>query len=420
MFKRFLLLLPLIWLAACSTAPRAPISSGGTAGGGNARYASVGFGQLPDWNAQQSGATLLALQQSCKTLQKRAGWASVCSEASRVSPDDAAAVRQFFETRFVPWQMRDGANSTGLITGYYEPLLSGSRSKSARTPYPVYGAPADLLSLDVSAADRGRSVLVARRAGAKRLAVVPGKASAGVGEFELHPADFSNDGRSKTMKGRIDGNRFVPYYTRAQIAQGMGVNSAQVLAWVENPVELFFLQVQGSGRIQLDDGSFLRVGFADMNGYPYQSIGKWLVSQGQMTLGDASMQGIQDWIARNPSRQDELFNVNPSYIFFRTLGHPEGGPLGAMGVPLTDGYSIAVDPHYIPLGSPVYLSTTYPLSTQPLNRLVHAQDTGTAIRGALRADFFWGFGTEAGMYAGRMKQQGSLWLLLPKGMNPPA
>jgi membrane-bound lytic murein transglycosylase A len=419
MFKRFLLLLPLLWLAACSTAPRTPTPGGSTSSGDTARYASVGFNQLPDWRAQQSGATLLALQQSCKTLQKRTGWASVCNEANRLSPDDAVAVRQFFETRFVPWQLRDGANNTGLITGYYEPLLSGSRSKSARTPYPVYGAPADLLSLDVSAADRVRSVLVARRAGAKRLVVV-GKSSAGAGEFELRPADFANDGRSKALKGRIDGNRFVPYYTRAQIAQGMGVNTAQVLAWVENPVELFFLQVQGSGRIQLDDGSFLRVGFADMNGYPYQSIGKWLVNQGQMTLGDASMQGIQDWIARNPSRQDELFNANPSYIFFRTLGHPEGGPLGAMGVPLTDGYSIAVDPHYIPLGSPVYLSTTYPLSTQPLNRLVHAQDTGTAIRGALRADFFWGFGTEAGMYAGRMKQQGSLWLLLPKGMNPPA
>ncbi|VEB44987.1 Membrane-bound lytic murein transglycosylase A precursor [Chromobacterium violaceum] len=368
---------------------------------------------LPSWNDQAVGDSLQGLRQSCRTLQKKPAWSGVCREAGALADNDADAARRFFENRFTAWKLRDGGRDSGLITGYYEPLLNGSLNRSERTPWPVYGAPRDMLSVDVPMSQRNRGALRAKQAGPGRLVLAAAAISRSIRPTSRgsarHPAE-----------GRLSGSRLLPYFTRGQINQGSIAGSAPVIAWVEDPVELFFLQVQGSGRIQLDDGSFLHVGFADQNGYPYQSIGKWLVDKGEMTMGQASMQGIKDWLAKNPQRRDELLAVNQSYIFFKPLPGDNGGPIGALGVPLTGGYSIAVDPRYIPLGAPVYLSTTWPHSSEPLVRLVHAQDTGSAIKGALRADLFWGYGTEAGMYAGRMKQQGSLWLLLPKGVSPGA
>lgn len=405
MLRKWLLLLLVVGLAACSTS-----SPPGKPGGGPRDTATPSA--LPSWSQQELGDTLAALKQSCKAIARKPGWAEVCRQADGISNDNTVAVRQFFENRFAAWKVNDGARDSGLITGYYEPLLNGSRVRSARTPWPVYGIPADFYSVDVPQAMRGKSSLMARRSGPNRLAL------SSTGDIEIRPADFPADNRATRLKGRLDGKRLLPYYTRAEINQGKGVSNAPILAWAEDPVELFFLQVQGSGRIQLDDGSFIHIGYAEQNGYGYQSIGKWLVDKGELTMGDASMQGIKDWLARNPQRQQELFAVNPSYVFFKTLPGDNGGPVGALGVPLTGGYSIAVDPRYIPLGAPVYLVTTWPHSTQALARLVHAQDTGSAIKGAVRADFFWGFGTEAGMYAGRMKQQGNLWMLLPKGMSP--
>jgi membrane-bound lytic murein transglycosylase A len=191
-----------------------------------------------------------------------------------------------------------------------------------------------------------------------------------------------------------------------------------VLFWAENAVDLFFLHVQGSGQVELPDGERARVGYADQNGHPYASIGRWLIDQGEMTLEQVSMQGIRDWARRNPERLGEMLEANPSYVFFRELPLTGGGPLGALGVPLTPGRSIAIDPRHIPQGVPVFLSTTYPLSERPLRRLMMAQDTGSAIRGVVRADFYWGTGREAGERAGRMKQQGRMWALLPRGMTP--
>jgi membrane-bound lytic murein transglycosylase A len=170
--------------------------------------------------------------------------------------------------------------------------------------------------------------------------------------------------------------------------------------------------------VQLPDGSLVRIGYADQNGHPYQSIGRWLVSQGELTLDKASMEGIKRWAQDNPQRLNELLNANPSYVFFRETPSASGGPVGGLGVPLSEGRSIAVDPRSVPLGAPVFLATTYPLSDQPLERLVMAQDTGGAIKGVVRADFFWGFGAEAGREAGKMRQQGRMWVLLPTGMKP--
>jgi membrane-bound lytic murein transglycosylase A len=222
--------------------------------------------------------------------------------------------------------------------------------------------------------------------------------------------------KNMRLRGKLVGNKVVPYPARAELAQS-GVLAGSELIWVDNPIDAFFLQVQGSGRVQIaDTKETVRVAYADQNGHPYRSIGRYLVDKGELTMDQASAQGIKAWLAANPKRQQELLNANPGYVFFKEekLIDPRKGPKGALGVPLTPQRSVAVDPNYIPLGAPVFLSTTQPGSNAPLQRMVVAQDTGGAIKNAVRADFFWGFGAEAGEKAGRMKQRGMLWVLLPK------
>lgn len=295
--------------------------------------------------------------------------------------EDEAAARHYFETRFTAHRIiaQDGRDE-GLITGYYEPILKGRREPEAGFKHPVYAVPDDLIVVDLG---------------------------------ELHP-----ELRNLRLRGRLQGRRLVPYNSRAEIDRAAAAFPARPLAWVADAVELFFLQVQGSGQIELASGQRLRLGFADQNGHPYRALGRFLIERGELKQDQASMQAIKAWAAANPGKLQEALDSNPSYVFFRELPPPKDpfeGPPGALGVPLTPGYSAAVDPRYIPLGSPVFLQTTYPLSDQPLERLVLAQDTGGAIRGAVRADFFWGTGEEPGAHAGRMRQQGRLWLLWPRG-----
>jgi membrane-bound lytic murein transglycosylase A len=299
-------------------------------------------------------------------------------------------VRAFFETHFIPYQVTAAeGGDTGRITGYYEPLLTGSRTKTSRFSVPLYSVPDDLLTIDLT---------------------------------ELYP-----ELKDKRLRGRVEGRRVVPYWPRADIETGHAALDGKVLVYVEDPVEAFFLQIQGSGRIKLEDGSILRVGYADQNGHPYRSIGTVLIERGELTLDRASMQGIREWGRRNPDKLPELLDQNPSYVFFREVPAPApgtleaaiDGPFGSLGVPLLRERTIAVDPRSVPLGAPVFLATTYPLSSQPLRRLVLAQDTGGAIRGAVRGDFFWGFGDEAGRQAGRMRQEGRMWILWPKDAPPP-
>src|SRR5258708_7164011 len=207
----------------------------------------------------------------------------------------------------------------------------------------------------------------------------------------------------------------IPYYSRAEIdSKGNGF-AAPVLGWTVDPVELFFMQMEGSGQLRLESGERVRLGFADQNGHPFRSLGRYLVERGEMKLEEASMQSIKAWAAANPARLQEALNQNPSYVFFRELPASGDGPVGALGTPLSPEYSIAVDRRFVPLGAPVYLATTFPLSDEPLERLVAAHDTGGAIRGAVRADFYWGSGADAGTRAGRMRQQGRMWLLWPRG-----
>lgn len=324
-----------------------------------------------------------ALRASCATLSRQATWKPVCDRAGHLGPTPSTtAARQFFEANFTPWQLTNADGSTqGLVTGYYEPLIRGSRTRSARSTWPIHGVPKDMLTIELG---------------------------------DVYP-----ELKSLRLRGRLVGNKVLPYWNRAQFGERAEQAQAPVLLWADDPIELFFLQVQGSGRVQLPDGRTVRIGYADQNGHPYQSIGRWLVAQGELPLEKASMDGIKAWAEANPERLHELLNANPSYVFFRELPASSGGPVGALGVPLSAGRSIAVDPRFVPLGAPVFLSTTHPLSATPLQRLVLAQDTGGAIKGVVRADFFWGFGADAGREAGRMRQQGSMWVLLPKGVNPP-
>ncbi|HUL41841.1 MAG TPA: murein transglycosylase A [Burkholderiales bacterium] len=332
---------------------------------------------MPGWTDDNLAQSWDAFLQSCSVLVNQTPWQPVCLTAEFYEHKDNQSLRLFFETNFTPYQVvnADGSDQ-GLVTGYYEPLLHGSRTPSKRFRYPIYGVPDDLLVVDMS---------------------------------DVYP-----ELKNLRLRGRIVGKKVVPYYSRAEIEEGEPALKGRELLWVDDPVELFFLQIQGSGRIKLDTGETLHIGYAEQNGYPYKSIGRMLVERGELPLEKASMQGIKNWAIQNPERLTMLLNENPSYVFFRILPNDLPGPIGSLGVPLTAGRSLAIDPRAIPQGSPVYLATTWPNSDKPLNRLMMAQDRGGAINGGVRADFFWGFGEDAANQAGKMKQPGRMWVLLPK------
>jgi peptidoglycan lytic transglycosylase A len=331
---------------------------------------------IPGWRDDNPQFAWGAFITSCSALKHQPAWQSVCSVAAALSVPSRETLQRFFESSFTPYQVvnPDGSDS-GLITGYYEPLLYGSRSRGPRYRYPVYGIPDDLLVIDLG---------------------------------ELYP-----ELKNMRLRGRLDGRRVAPYFNRAQIESGAAPVAGKEIAWVEDAVELFFLQIQGSGRIRLDSGETIMLGYADQNGHPYRSLGRLLIDRGELALERTSMQGIKAWAKQHPEKLQEALNYNASYVFFREMPADLPGPLGALGVPLTARRSIAVDARYLPLGAPVFLATTLPNSRQPLNSLMFAQDTGGAIRGAVRADFFWGFGDEAAALAGRMRQSGKMWVLLP-------
>lgn len=381
----WLVLVLSVWLAACR-APLPPtppvVEIKPPVGKPSPDFMLSKWETLPDWLSQDLSASWPALQQSCRALRLKPVWLPICAAAEKVEREDVMAQRTFYETWFTPYQVfnPDGTDA-GLITGYYEPLLKGSRTRSERFAFPIYAPPEDMLEVDMG---------------------------------ELFP-QF----RGQRVRGRLQGKRVVPYFNRAEIDAG-SANALQgrELYWVENPVELFFLQIQGSGRIELEDGRRVKIGYADQNGHPYASIGKKLIDMGELKPEEASMQGIKNWAEKNLERLYVLLGQNPSYVFFRELPDTLSAPLGALGVPLTEEYSIAVDVRTIPLGVPVFLATTQPNSGEALNRLMFAQDTGGAIKGAVRADFYWGFGELAAVRAGSMRQSGRLWVLFPKGGEP--
>lgn len=347
------------------------------------RLEPAAWSELPDWGRDSVRASLEAFSRSCTALDKQPAWSGVCAGAQTLGGATNGELVSFFELNFDPYRVVNGdGTDTGLVTGYYEPLLRGSRTQTARYRFALYAVPPDLLTIDLAS-------------------VYP----------EL---------KNRRLRGRLEGNRVVPYFSRGDIDRADAPLRGSELVWVDDAVDAFFLHIQGSGQVELETGERLRVGYADQNGHPFKSLGRVLIDRGEIPRERASMQGIKEWVRRNPARAQEMLNTNPSYVFFRELPRELPGPLGALGVPLTPERSIAMDARVVPLGAPVYLATTWPNTSDPLNRLVSAQDTGGAITGGVRADFFWGFGDAAGSQAGKMRQQGRMWVLWPKGSQPPA
>jgi membrane-bound lytic murein transglycosylase A len=355
---------------------------------GPLRLTLLGFPDLTDWSTTDPGPALAAFQRSCvvlmaqpptKSLGNYAGtvadWREPC-RAAMLSPPRPENARGFFEHWFVPVRVSAGDVTDGLFTGYYEPLIHASRAKHDRYQTPVYGRPGDLIDVDL---------------GAFRPALA--------GEH---------------IEGRLAGRQLVPYDTRAQI-DAKGLKPAPVLFYADDPVAVFFLHIQGSGRVVFDDGTSVRVAYAGQNGWPYTAIGHTLIAQGALERGKVSLQTIRAWLHAHPDQARAVLESDQSFVFFaeHDIGDPALGSEGAAKVPLTPGASIAVDPRIHPLGAPFFIDTTTP-DGKPLRRLFVAQDIGGAIRGPVRADIFFGFGAEAEALAGEMKQSGQLYVLLPK------
>lgn len=350
-------------------------------------FEKFSFQKLPNWGASDHGGALVAFKNSCsKIIQsakeqqglpmlRLADLQYACQQAEHWQ----GHARNYFETYFDVYSASVNGARESFFTGYYEPELNASLTRKAGFQTPIYALPNDLITVNLN--------------------------------------DFDNGWQGKKLRGRIAGAELKPYWSRATINhQGI---PAPVIAWAENAVDVFFLHIQGSGLLALDNGDKLRVGFAGRNGRPYTAIGKPLIEQGALDAATISMQSIRAWLANNPARAQSIMNLNESYIFFRPLSHNQNsiegsGPVGAHGVPLTARHSIAVDPDYWHYGLPLYISAEHPTDNGSFHQLMIAQDTGSAIKGPLRGDVFWGNGPYATEMAGKMKSKGVTWVLLPK------
>ncbi len=351
----------------------------------------VGFEALPGWTDDPMAEALPALLKSCHRLvaqpaERAVGpgglagrvgdWSRPCDALATADAADSAALRKLIEELFQPFAVSNAGKAEGLFTGYYEAELKGAESPETAGATPLYRLPDDLVTVDL-----GR---------------------------------FRADLKGNRLVGRVREGRLVPYLTREEIDAGALAGQGAELLWAADPVDVFFLHVQGSGRVVFPDGRVVRVGFAGSNGHPFYAIGRALIDEGLIDRKTASMQVIRDWLRANPEKAREVMQRNARYIFFREITGE--GPIGAQGVALTPGRSLAVDSKILPLGVPLYLDTTWPATDKPLRRLMVAQDVGSAIKGAVRGDFFWGSGEAALAEAGRMKQNGTYYLLLPKAV----
>ncbi len=380
----------LLALAGCV----APQPGGKPAAPGPMALSPVAFNALPGWQADQQSGALTAFRASCAHMAATLGgsgdaakyggtsaqWQPACAAAASV-PDSDAAARAFFEAYFQPNAISQNGSANGLFTGYYEPEVRGSRAPGPGYETALLAKPSDLISVDLGA--------------------------------------FADDLKGRHITGRIEKAGFVPYYDRAEIEAGALRARRLEFLWLADPVDAFFLQIQGSGRVKLQDGRVIRVTYAAQNGRPYVPIGRVLADQGDIPLDKVSLQSIRAWLDAHPGEAADMMNRNPSYVFFRELTglKPDEGPPGAMGAQLTPGRSAAIDRAYLPLGAPLFLDTTDPLDGTPLRRLLIAQDLGGAIKGAVRADIFFGWGDDAEARAGKMRGHGQAYVLLPR---PPA
>lgn len=384
-----LVVLAALVLAGCEPEPEKKPVEPSPPKAARAVLSAVSFEELPGWQADRQDEALPALARSCARIaampaDRAIGPAMPGALAGDLAPScvaladlptgDPVAARRFFETWFRPFRVANNDDPDGLFTGYFEIELNGSLTRSKTYDQPVYRKPDDLVTVDLG--------------------------------------DFDPSLAGRAVVGRVDGDRLKPYFPRGDIQDGALVGRGLELVWLDDPLDAFMLHVQGSGRVVLDDGRSTRIGYAGNNGYPYKSIGRELIERGELQPGKASWQDIRSWMEADPQKAIELLAVNRRYIFFREI--VGDGPLGAQGVALTPRRSLAVDPQYIPLGLPLWLDTVWPGGEdRPLQRLMVAQDTGSAIKGPVRGDFYWGTGDDALALAGRMKHLGQYYLLLP-------
>jgi membrane-bound lytic murein transglycosylase A len=357
----------------------------------------VNYKQLPGWQADQQQLALPALQSSCKVILNKIrydqwdntpnnrAWRQSCSAIMDV-PSDASTqlTRSTLQKWFTPYLVADGKNSTGLFTGYYNPTIAGSLTQTPYYSVPIYARPRDLVKIDLG---------------------------------KVNPSLAGHYGyRLKTTNGY----QLLP--TRAEIAAGVPLPNTEVLAWVHSEVDRFFMQIQGSGSIQLADGSLLLLGYDGQNGRSYYPIGKHLIETGAIPKNQVSMQAICAWLEAHPTQAQAVLELDPSFVFFKKLSTQQ--PLGSMGLPLLPSRSLAVDADYITLGLPLWVSTYLPELNQKniqhgatWQHLMVAQDTGGAIQGVVRGDIFWGSGAQAQWLAGHMQSSGQYWVLLPKNAS---
>jgi membrane-bound lytic murein transglycosylase A len=375
----------LLFLAACATKPPPAEEKPPRV------LKEVSFNALPAW-----GDSLVyiraadAFGKSCVRIMKNdpaknfseipeaktyGDWQRICAGLAGVPKDDAKALRQFFESNFKPYAVSAEREPEGLFTGYYEASLRGSLTRDAVNNIPLYTRPDDLVMVDLG--------------------------------------QFRDELKGQRIAGRVVEGNLKPYEDRAKIVAGQWPHNDKVLVWVDDAVDAFFVQIQGSGVVQLKEGGVMRIGYAGQNGHIYTAIGKELIARGELTKENVSMQAIRDWLSAHPQQADEIMNTNRSYVFFKTL--EKDGPDGGEGVTLTPAHSLAVDHSLFPYGAPVWVDIDYAINGQSrLRNLMVMQDTGGAIRGPVRGDVFWGYGAQAEQLAGPMKAKGHYWILLPK------
>ncbi|HPQ95520.1 MAG: murein transglycosylase A [Thiothrix sp.] len=375
-----LFLLPLsLWLRNCHKDRPPAVTPGLREPIGALSGEMLDWADLPGWNRDRQQEAWPALLKNCRVMHKKPLWGRICQQAETLpAPPDQAGARRFFEENFTPYRLfsQEGRDQ-GFMTGYYEPLLMGSYTRDERFKYPLYGPPRDMLTVELDS---------------------------------LFP-----ELKGKRVRGRLDGNRVIPYYSRAEIEVPDSPLAGQEILWVDDHAATFFLQVQGSGRVQLPDGKVIGAGYANQNGQPYVAIGKTLMDWGEVEPGKVNLFVLREWLKNHPDRAQALMNTNPSYVFFSLRENVEDGPTGSLNVPLTAERSIAIDRKAIELGSLLFVDSRYPAGDKaPLQKLVFAQDTGGAIRGDLRADFFFGTGEQAEKWAGTMKQDTHFYFLKPK------
>ncbi len=411
---RIFILLSLFILASCDEAEQQPVqepsqeeSSQETveAHAPELILTQSAFSDLPAWEEDDLKTFVPAFKRSCGRIVKRSSdttfgvlkqagtygdWQAVCLAFDQVTEaSNTVALRAFFEEHFTPYQVSADDNPIGLFTGYYEASLKGSHTRKEPYTIPLHKRPDDLVMVQLG--------------------------------------DFREALKGNRIAGRVKNGRLKPYENRAQIVAGDWPHENEVLIWVDNAVDAFFVQIQGSGLVQMDDGSVQRIGYAGQNGHPYYAIGRELIKIGALTKKNVSMQSIRAWLEENPTQADKIMNTNKSYVFFREI--TGDGPLGAEGIALTGGRSLAVDRTLISYGMPLWvdlegvnladdseeeMDREADKEIAPIRRLMIAQDTGGAITGPVRGDVFWGYGPTAEDTAGKMISSGRYWVLLPK------